>query len=125
VITVDTSIMVAILRKEPGYERYLWTIAEADAAYISGVNLLESYLVLGNRFNEVDALVNDIGISVRDFTSSTCYIARDAFLRYGKGRHKAALNICDCAAYATAKESNLPLLYKGDDFSLTDIAPVR
>jgi uncharacterized protein with PIN domain len=58
-ITVDTSIMIAILRKEPGYNRYLWTIAEADAAYISSVNLLESYLVLGNRFNAVDALVNE------------------------------------------------------------------
>jgi uncharacterized protein with PIN domain len=71
-MTVDTSIIVAILRKESGYEKYLWAIAEADTAYISSVNLLESYLVLGNRFNEVDALVDDIGISVWSFTSSTC-----------------------------------------------------
>ncbi|MBV9034247.1 MAG: type II toxin-antitoxin system VapC family toxin [Acidobacteriaceae bacterium] len=115
---------MAILRKEPGYERYILAIAEADAVYISSVNLLESYLVLGNRLSEVDTLVDSSGILVWSFTSVTCSIARHAFLKYGKGRHKAALNICDCAAYATAKELNLPLLYQGNDFSLTDIEPV-
>ena len=113
-----------ILRREPDYEKYLKTVSEADVAYISSVHLLESYLVLADRIHEVDALVNDVGISVWDSTVSTCFLARDAFLKYGKGRHKAALNICDCAAYATAKESNFPLSYKGNDFSLTDIKSV-
>ncbi len=123
-ITVDTSIVVAILRKEPDYEKYILALSEADAAYISSVNLLESYLVLRNRLSEVDALVDDSGISVWSFTSATCSLARNAFLKYGKGRHKAALDICDCIAYATAKELKSPLLYKGNDFSLTDITPV-
>ncbi|MBV9226021.1 MAG: type II toxin-antitoxin system VapC family toxin [Acidobacteriaceae bacterium] len=55
---------MAILRKEPGYERYILAIAEADAVYISSVNLLESYLVLGNRLSEVDTLVDSSGILV-------------------------------------------------------------
>jgi ribonuclease VapC len=118
---VDTSAIIAILRKEPDQERYLRAVISADVAWISSVNLLELYAVLALRADDVSRLIEDSDIKVWDFTWSTAVLARDAFIQYGKGRHKASLNICDCAAYATAKEAKLPLLYKGNDFAHTDI----
>lgn len=122
-MVIDTSAVVAILRKESGFEAYLSTITEAEEVYISAVNLLECYLVLAATPERVERFFEQAGIEVKEFTRKTASFGRSAFLEYGKGRHRAALNICDCAAYATAKECNLPLLYKGDDFSQTDIEP--
>ena len=123
-MVVDTSSIVAILRREPGFEAYLRAVTEAGEAYISAVNLLECHLVLAKTPELVARLIEDAGIVVKDFTHATASFARLAFLQYGKGRHPAALNICNCAAYATAKECNLPLLYKGNDFRYTDIQSV-
>ncbi len=123
-MTVDTSVVVAILRKESGYDEYVRAIVAAETAWISSVNLLETYMVLGSRSDDVTRFIEEAGIKVWDFTRSTALIAHDAFLHYGKGRHKASLNICDCAAYATTKETGAPLLYKGNDFTLTDLGRV-
>jgi ribonuclease VapC len=109
------------LRKEAGFEGYLKAITEAEEVFISTVNLLECHAVLATTTEQVDRFIEDGGIAVKNFTRATASIARMAFLQYGKGRHRAALNICDCAAYATAKESDLPLLFKGNDFVHTDI----
>ncbi len=121
-MAVDTSSIVAILRREPGFEAYLRAVTEAGEAYISAVNLLECHLVLAKTPELVARLIEDAGILVKDFTQATASRARLAFLQYGKSRQPAALNICDCdcdcAAYATAKESNLPLLYKGERFQV-------
>ncbi|MDQ2777840.1 MAG: type II toxin-antitoxin system VapC family toxin [Acidobacteriota bacterium] len=112
---------MAVLRQEAGFEEYLRAIANAGEIYISAVNLLECYIVLAATSERVGRFIRDGEITVKDFTQATSSIARLAFLQYGKGRHRAALNICDCAAYATAKEYNLPLLYKGNDFAHTDV----
>lgn len=120
-MVLDTSVVVAILRRETGFEEYLRVIADADEVCISAVTLLECQVVLAETAERVGRLIEDGGITIRDFTQATASIAHAAFLRYGKGRHRAALNICDCAAYATAKESDQPLLFKGNDFIYTDI----
>ncbi len=120
-MVLDTSAAVAVLRQEAGFEEYLRAIANAGEIYISAVNLLECYIVLAATSERVGRFIRDGEITVKDFTQATSSIARLAFLQYGKGRHRAALNICDCAAYATAKEYNLPLLYKGNDFAHTDV----
>ena len=62
-----------------------------------------------------------LNVSIIDFTAGDARMAEAAFRKYGKGRHKAALNLGDCSSYASAKTRNLPLLFKGDDFMLTDL----
>lgn len=120
-MVLDTSAVVAILRREAGFEAYLRAITEADEVFISAINLLECQMVLAAAVERVNRFIEDGEIRVRDFTHATAVIAHMAFLQYGKGRHRAALNICDCAAYATAREVNRPLLFKGNDFIYTDI----
>ena len=81
-------------------------------------------LRLGDRGGrEIDALVADIGIEIVAFDQAQARIAREAFRRFGKGRHRAGLNLGDCLAYALAKTLAAPLLFKGNDFSLTDVKP--
>ncbi len=70
---------------------------------------------------EADDLLEKFGIEIVDWTGQFADLATDAFGKYGKGRHKAALNFGDCMAYALAKSLDAPLLYKGDDFALTDL----
>ena len=123
-MVIDTSAIVAILRKEPGFEGYSKAIIRTDEAYLSAVNLLECHLGLAATPDVVGRLVEDAEIIIKDFTRTTAALAQAAFSQYGKGRHRAALNICDCAAYATAKECNLPLLFKGQDLALTDVVPI-
>lgn len=120
-MVLDTSAVVAILRRESGFEEFLKAVTEADEVCISAINLLECQVVLAATVERVSRFIEDGGIAVKDFTRATAAIAHVAFLQYGKGRHRAALNICDCAAYATAKEVNRPLLFKGNNFIHTDI----
>ena len=71
-----------------------------------------------------DDLIDKLGIEVVSVDREQALLAREAFRRFGKGRHKAGLNFGDCFAYALAKQTNEPLLYKGNDFSQTDITAV-
>jgi ribonuclease VapC len=73
---------------------------------------------------DVDRLVVDLLLQVEPFTEEQALVARDAFLQFGRGRHPARLNFGDCISYALAKEMGEPLLFKGDDFSKTDITIV-
>ena len=123
-MVVDTSAVVSILRREAGFEEYLRAVTGADEVFISAANLLECHMVLAVAPERVGRFIEDSGIRIKDFTPATASLARLAFLQYGKGRHRAALNICDCAAYATAKEYDLPLLFRGSDFIHTDIRRV-
>jgi ribonuclease VapC len=129
VIVVDSSALVAIMRGEPETERFLETIAAADALLLSAVNYLETSMVLAGPKGEtavwrpLDALLARANIEVAAFDREQAQAARLAFLRFGKGRHPAALNFGDCAAYALAKARRAPLLFKGEDFPKTDIAP--
>ncbi len=123
---VDSSALVAILTEEEDAIVLNRAIARAVTCAISAPTLLETSMVLSGRRGQVpvdalDAYVSKAGISVLPFTADHALIARQAFLRYGKGRHKAGLNFGDCIAYAAAKLEGMPLLFKGDDFKLTDV----
>jgi ribonuclease VapC len=127
VIVVDSSALIAILRRESEADAFLEIIAAADRCLLSAISLLEISLVLARRSGdasswiELDALVAQAGIEVVPQDAALIEAARAAFLRYGKGRHGAGLNLGDCAVYALASSRHLPLLFKGDDFARTDL----
>jgi ribonuclease VapC len=127
VIVVDSSALIAILRREREADGFLQIITEAEGCLLSSVSLLETSMVLAGRtgdatsWTELDALITRAGIQVVAQDAELAEGARAAFLRYGRGRHPAALNLGDCASYALAKHRDLPLLFKGDDFPRTDL----
>jgi ribonuclease VapC len=125
-IVVDTSALIAILDREPDAALYAEAIAEADAPLISAATLLELHIVMLNRRGSgaapiVDRLIQDAGFQIENFTAQHIELAREAYARYGKGRDTAGLNYGDCFSYALAKATGLPLLFKGEDFSKTDL----
>jgi len=125
-IVVDTSALIAILDREPDAALYAEAIAEADSPLISAATLLELHIVMLNRHGGragqlVDRLIQDAGFQIEHFTAQHLELARQAYARYGKGRNSAGLNYGDCFSYALAKGTGLPLLFKGSDFSKTDL----
>ncbi len=125
---LDSSAVVAILLHQPGHQRLLDAIGAADAVGIGAPTLVESSLVVCARLGPharalATEFVHEGGIDVLPFLDEHAASALDAYLRYGKGRHRAALNVGDCLAYATAFIARQPLLFVGDDFSRTDIEP--
>jgi ribonuclease VapC len=125
-IVVDTSALIAILDREPDAALYAEAIAEADSPIISAATLLELHIVMLNRHGGragqlVDRLIQDAGFQIEHFTAQHLELARQAYARYGKGRNSAGLNYGDCFSYALAKATGLPLLFKGEDFSKTDL----
>jgi ribonuclease VapC len=123
---IDSSVLVAILRLEPGYERLVLAITQAKRRLLAAPTFLETTMVLaGGSQDEIlerlDSFLRTASIEIIPFTPDHAAVARQAFLRYGKGRHPAGLNFGDCIAYATARLEAMPLLFKGDDFRLTDI----
>lgn len=126
-IALDTSVLVAIIHEEEEAEIFNHLIVK-HTAVIGTPTLLEAHLVLSSRME------GGPGLFFEDFLSSAAVkpvafslnmfeIAQDAFDRYGKGRHPAGLNFGDCFSYAVAKFHDVPLLFKGQDFLLTDIVP--
>jgi ribonuclease VapC len=126
-IVIDTSVIIAILRIEPEKDRFMNVILAAHPRMMSAVSFQEASAVLAGRtggeaeWKLLDALLADLDIEIMAHTAPLALISRDAFLRFGKGRHPAALNLGDCASYALAKANNLPLLFKGGDFGQTDV----
>ncbi len=126
-IVVDSSALIAILRREPEADEFLHIIIAAEGCLLSSVSLLETSMVMAGRTGdarsllELDALIASAGIEVVAQDARLAAAAREAFLCYGKGRHPAGLNLGDCAVYALAKDRNLPLLFKGNDFPRTDL----
>ena len=123
---LDTSPLVAILAGEPDSERYIQAISRALDCRISAGNFLEISIVIEAQFGaevltQCDALFRRIGVVIEPVTVEQALIARQAFHDFGKGRHAAALNFGDCFAYALAKATGEPLLFKGDDFRKTDV----
>jgi ribonuclease VapC len=127
VIVIDSSALIAILRREPEADSFLHIIAETEGCLLSAVSLLETSMVLTGRtgsqasWANLDELILRAGIQVVAQDVELTEAARHGFLRYGKGRHPAGLNLGDCASYALAKVRNLPILFKGEDFPKTDL----
>jgi ribonuclease VapC len=129
-VVIDTSAVVAILRMEREAARLAEAI-EADAnRLMSAATLVETGLVIESRYGaaggrELDVLIAKAGLSIEPVTAEQSDVAREAWRRYGKGRHSAALNFGDCFSYALARTTGEPLLFKGDDFTQTDVSIVR
>ena len=126
-IAVDSSALIAILRREPEARDFLRIIAQASSCLLSSVSLLETSMVLVGRTGNqaswagLNALVSRANMQTVAHDALLAEVARTAFLRFGKGRHPAALNLGDCASYALAKSRDVPLLFKGGDFARTDL----
>jgi ribonuclease VapC len=128
-MVIDSSALLAILLGEPDREGFQRAIEAADLRLVSAMTKLEAGLVMIGRYGpaggeELDALLRDIAVSIVPFDDRQATIAREAFVRYGKGRHRAGLNFGDCAAYALAIAEAEPLLFKGTDFGATDVETV-
>lgn len=126
-IAVDTSAIVAILRRED--EEMIFTdILDASEACMSVTSYLEAHMVMTGRRADAEAekienLIAALAIEIVPVSIDQGQIAISAFWRFGKGRHPAALNLADCMTYALARTLNAPLLFKGEDFAQTDIVP--
>lgn len=127
---VDTSALVAILFEEAEAEEFTYLIRNADVCRISVVSRFE-LAIIEQRLADLDAprkteqFFREAGIVEEPVDLKQGFLARNAFYDFGKGRHPAGLNFGDCFAYALAKAMHEPLLFKGEDFSKTDIRPAR
>ena len=126
---VDTSVIIAILKDEPDAARIGDVLGRSEVCRMSAVNYVETGVVIDGNGNAVlsrrlDDLLRDVEIGIEPVTVNQARIAREAYRDFGKGRHRAGLNFGDCFSYALAKVMGEPLLFKGDDFTHTDITPV-
>jgi ribonuclease VapC len=127
-MVIDTSALMAILQVEHEALAFVRLLDEADRCLMSAANLLEAGIVMFSRrgmsgLHEMDLFVVSAGIEIAPFDRDQAVLARQAAMRYGRGRHPAGLNFGDCMAYALAKSEGLPLLFKGGDFARTDVTP--
>jgi ribonuclease VapC len=124
---VDASALVAIMTHEPGWEVLADALALADAPAISAATYVETAVVIDARRDPAlsrafDRFLAENRLAVEAVTASQALIAREAYRDFGRGSgHAARLNFGDCFSYALARDKNMPLLFKGDDFRHTDI----
>lgn len=123
---VDTSALVAILKHEAEEEVFLSLLLNDPNIRLSAVSYFEFGMVVDGwrdaaASRGVDILLDRVEANIVSVSSQTARLARQAYADFGKGRHSAALNFGDCFAYALAKETGEPLLYKGNDFARTDV----
>jgi ribonuclease VapC len=123
---LDTSALVAILYGEPEARDFVERIHAADVCRISVANHVELAMAVESQLGpdgarQAEAFLRRAGVVVEPVTLEQGDLARQAFLDFGKGRHKAGLNFGDCFAYALSRATGEALLFKGDDFALTDI----
>lgn len=127
---IDASALIAILRAEPDAAFFARRIAEATSRRLSAVNFFEAAAVIDASRDPIasrrfDDLLAEAQVSVEPVTARQAIIAREAYRDFGKGSgHPAKLNLGDCFAYALAKELKEPLLFKGGDFTHTDVAGI-
>jgi ribonuclease VapC len=127
-MVIDTSALIAVIRKEPRWQRFIDRILTEPRPSISAASWVELGLVAIGRLHpgaaaEASQLRSDLLITIVPVDEAQAALAGDAFRRFGRGRHRAGLNFGDCFAYALAKARGEPLLFKGDDFGHTDIEP--
>jgi ribonuclease VapC len=123
---IDSSALLAVVLGEPDAELVAARLVEPVRKVVSAATLFEAAVAAERRGglearDRLDRLITRIDATVVPFDQHHLGWARDAFRRFGKGRHAAALNLGDCIAYATARHEVLPLLFKGDDFAQTDL----
>ena len=129
-MVIDTSALLAVLFEEPEAARIARSLASDPRRLACAFTVLETAIVVEARKGEaggreLDLLIHRIGLESVPLTASQVDVARAAWRRFGKGRHSAGLNIGDCCAYALARISGEPMLFKGNDFSETDVARVE
>jgi ribonuclease VapC len=128
-MVIDTSALVAMLNDEPEAERFETAVEADHVRLMSTASYLETAIVIETRLGEpggreLDLWLHRAAVDLVGVDSDQADAARVAYRMYGKGRHRAGLNYGDCFSYALAKVSGQPLLFKGDDFALTDIRGV-
>lgn len=132
-MVIETSALAAIMQDEPERRRLIEIVANAERVYISAASLLEAHLFLSRRIGKttldsiatVQQFIAMFGAEVIPVDEEIVLIAMSATDRYRKGIHPAALNFGDLLSYATAKKLKVPLLFKGNDFGLTDVRFVQ
>jgi len=127
-VVLDTSALLAMLLGEPERDRFIAALAEAEDPLISAGTLLEASIVVQNKLGDaglvdLDELMSAAEVRCVAVDLAQVHAARDAFARFGKGRDAAGLNSGDCFSYALAKVTGQSLLFKGEDFSQTDMIP--
>jgi len=124
---VDTSALIAVLRDEPDAADFARVIADARVCRMSAANALEAAIVIDASRDPIasrrfDDFIREAEIRIEPVTEAQIRIAREAYRDFGRGSgHKARLNFGDCFAYAVSKDANEALLFKGDDFTHTDL----
>jgi ribonuclease VapC len=127
-LILDTSAVVAVIRRETGSDDLLERMDDANHVGIGTPTLLETTVVLVRRFGPLgraglSRFLEEREVIAIPFGDRHWSAAGEAFIRYGKGRHPAALNFGDCMSYAIARVAGEPLLFVGNDFAQTDIVP--
>lgn len=125
-MVVDTSAVLAILLQEPEAADYTQRIENDPHPLISAASVFEAGIVLISRYgpearDDLRDFLEHAGLQIEPVTAEQADLALEAYQRFGKGRHRAGLNFGDCFAYALCKATGQPLLFKGNDFSQTDI----
>jgi ribonuclease VapC len=123
---IDSSAILAVIGKEPGYERIIHELAASPGTRIGAPTRLETGIVLRARFGPrgktaLARFLQENSVETVAFDEGHAIAALDAYSRFGQGRHPAALNFGDCCTYAVASVAGEPLLCTGDDFARTDL----
>ncbi len=125
-MVIDTSALIAVLQDEPERKAFNEAIEAADRRAMSVASFVEASMIVESRsgpdgVRTLDLFIAKAGIELVAVDADQAHVARTAFRVYGKRRHPAGLNFGDCFAYALARTLGEPLLFKGSDFSLTDV----
>ena len=128
-MVIDTSALLAVLLRESEAEAFVQAFTKDPKRLLSALSALETAIVIHGRkgpagVHELDLLIHAAGLTIVNFDADQVQLARTAYEKFGKGYHPAALNLGDCCSYALALSSGEPLLFKGNDFSKTDVAIV-
>lgn len=128
-MVIDTSAFLAIFTNEPERRPFIESIEAAESRLVSAATFVETSIVIEARYGaeglrDFDLFLTKAGAEIVSVDSEQGYAARQAYSRFGKGRHRAGLNYGDCFSYALATIRSEPLLFKGDDFIHTDVMAV-
>ncbi len=127
---IDTSAILAVLLGEDDRDNYIYHLSGKEKKLISPFNALEADIVIQARKGEkghqiLERFMYNCDIQVVPFDAAMRRLAYEGWLKFGKGRHPASLNLGDCCSYALSKYMNEPLLFKGNDFTQTDVRKVE